>query len=268
MNDLLVSGGVVSWKPVLEALLMPPVPLLLLVLIGARLMFRRRLLAWLLILAGVVGIWLMCTTAAGIWMTRILLTPPHALGSSDIAELKRQPKTAIVVLGAGRRPLAPEYGLSTLKPLTLERLRFGLWLARETGLPVAFSGGVGHGAEPGPSEAEIAARIAEREFGRALRWTEGQSRDTTENGIRSVALLQGEGIEHIVLVTHAFHMRRALGAFERALQRSNARMTLVAAPLGADTGGRVVATDWLPSTEGFQMTRIALHEWIGRLAGA
>jgi uncharacterized SAM-binding protein YcdF (DUF218 family) len=268
MNDLLVSGGVESWKPVLEALLMPPLPLLLLVLVGARLMFRRRLLAWLLILAGVLGVWLTCTNAAGIWMTRLLLTPPRALSSAEIAELKRQPKTAIVVLGAGRRALAPEYGVSTLTALTIERLRYGLWLARETALPVAFSGGIGHGAVPGPSEAEIAARIAEREFGRPLRWVEGQSRDTNENGIRSVALLHGEGVERIVLVTHAFHMRRALGAFERALQRSNARITLVAAPLGADTGGGVVGTDWLPSAEGFQMTRFALHEWVGRLAGA
>lgn len=268
MNDILVTGGVEAWKPVLEALLMPPVPMLLLVLIGARLMFRRRLVAWLLILAGVVGIWMMCTMAAGIWMNRVLLTPPRALSNGEIAELRRQPKTAIVVLGGGRRLLAPEYGLSTLRPFTIERLRYALWLARETSLPVAFSGGVGHGSEPGPSEAEIAARIAEREFGRPLRWTEGQSRDTNENGIRTIALLHGEGIERIVLVTHAFHMRRALAAFERAKQRSNAQITLVPAPVGVDPGGSVRARDWLPSYEGFEMTRIALHEWIGRLAGA
>jgi uncharacterized SAM-binding protein YcdF (DUF218 family) len=268
VNDLLVSAGVEAWKPFVEALLMPPVPLLLMVLVGARLMFRRRLLAWTLVLVGVAGVWLMCTVAAGVVMTRLMTMPPRALSPNDIAELKRAPKTAIVVLGAGRKLLAPEYGLSTLKPMTVERLRFGLWLARETSLPVAFSGGIGHGADAGPSEADIAARIAEREFGARVRWTETQSRDTNENAIRTVALLAPEGVERIVLVTHAYHMRRALAAFERARERSNVRITLTPAPMGVDPGGPLRLGDWLPTVEGFTSTRLALHEWVGRLVGA
>jgi len=268
MNDLLVSGGVESWKPVLEALVMPPVPLLLLVLVGARLMFRRRLTAWLLIVAGVVGIWLMCTQAIGIWMTRVLLSPPRALSSSEIAELKRQPKTAIVVLGAGRRLFAPEYGLSTLKPLSVERLRYGLWLARETGLPLAFSGGVGNGSEPGPSEAEIAARIAAREFGRPLKWTEAESRDTRENAAFTLALLKPAGIREIVLVTHGDHMPRALRAFQQAAQRSGDAVRIVPAPMGLAARVQRPVLRWLPSIEGFAATRLALRELVGLAAGA
>ena len=48
MNEIFFSLGIESWKPFINAILLPPVPLLLLVLVGARLMFRRRLLAWLL----------------------------------------------------------------------------------------------------------------------------------------------------------------------------------------------------------------------------
>jgi len=50
-------------------------------------------------------------------------------------ELKRAPKTAIVVVGGGRRAHAPEYGMSTLHPGNFDRLHYGLWLARETNLP-------------------------------------------------------------------------------------------------------------------------------------
>jgi uncharacterized SAM-binding protein YcdF (DUF218 family) len=268
MNELFAMLGIESWKPTLTALVMPPVPFLLLVLAGARLMFRRRALAWLLVLTGCAGVWLMCTAAAGIGLTNLLLKPPPALGPAQIAELRRAPKTAVLVLGAGRYLLAPEYGVANLKPYTLERLRYGLWLARETGLPVGFSGGVGHGGDPGPSEADIASRVAEREFGRPLRWAEGQSRDTHENAVRSVALLHAAGIERIVLVTHAFHMRRALNNFSREMQRTGKPMALVAAPLGVRAPEPLEASDWLPTAEGFRATRIALHEWLGRLLGA
>jgi uncharacterized SAM-binding protein YcdF (DUF218 family) len=149
---------------------------------------------------------LLSTGAIGKLLLNGLLRPPPALNSTEIAELRKSPRTAIVVLGGGRRELAPEYGVATLTPRSIERLRYGLWLARETGLPAAFSGGIGHGAKVGATEGDIAARIAERDFGRPLRWLETSSRDTRENALRSVALLQPLGIEKIVVVTHANHM--------------------------------------------------------------
>lgn len=266
MNDLFLSLGVESWKPLASALLLPPVPLLVLILVGARLMFRRRLLAWLLILMGVVGIWLACTLAASRTLTNWLTQPPPALTESAIAELKRSPRTAIVVLGGGRKTLAPEYGISTLHERSIERLRYGVWLSRETGLPLAFSGGLGHGAQPGPTEAEIAARVAEREFGRPLKWAESESRDTRENAIKSVALLQGQGIERIVVVTHGYHMRRSVRNFQRAVEGN--KMTVIAAPMGLYTPGHLNARDWLPHYGHLEDTSLAVHEWLGYLFGA
>jgi uncharacterized SAM-binding protein YcdF (DUF218 family) len=266
MNELFLTLGIESWKPVLTALLLPPVPFIVLMLVGARLMFRRRLLAWLLVLLGASGIWFGSTSAVTRGLTAWLLPPVRALTEAEVGDLKRVPKTAIVVLGGGRRLLAPEYGVSSLLPRTLERLRYGLWLSRETGLPVAFSGGVGHGAKPGPSEAEIAARIAEREFGRPLRWTETESRDTRENALKTVALLHAQGIEQIVLVTEAYHMPRSLRNFERAAEGK--KMNLVPAPMNVPPGGRLEASDWLPNPTAAQQTWLVLHEWLGRIAGA
>ena len=115
-----------------------------------------------------------------------------------IAEIKRTAgttpsKVAIVVLGGGREAMAPEYGVSHLKDMSLQRLHYGVWLSRQTGAPLMFSGGVGYGDSVGSSEAEAAARIAERDYGKPLTWSEGESRDTRENAARSIAMLKTAG---------------------------------------------------------------------------
>lgn len=272
LNDFFVWLGVDAWRPALTALLLPPVPFLLLVLVGARLMFRRRLLAWSLILVAVLGIWFSCTAIASQLLSRWLLPPVRALSAGEVGDLKRAPKTAIVVLGGGRKLLAPEYGVSDLSPRSLDRLRYGLWLGRETQLPVMFSGGVGHGADGGPTEAEIAARVAERDFGRPLKWTETASRDTRENALRSVALLQQQGIERIVVVTSAFHMPRSMRNFERAVAAGagpgKPSIALVAAPMDVDVWERPGLLHFLPSRGGYQEVSVILHEWLGRVIGA
>ena len=266
MNELFVTLGIESWKPWVTAPLMPPIPMLLLVLVGARLMVRRRLLGWSLILLGCSTMYLMCTEVGADTLTRWLTRPPPALSQTQIAELKRAPRTAIVVLGGGRRTLAPEYGMSTLKQRTLERLRYGIWLSRETGLPLGFAGGVGHGAVKGPSEGEIAARVAEREFQRPLRWVESQSRDTRENAFKILPLLQAQNIDSVVLVSHDYHLRRAMRHFRNAA--GTTPLQLLAAPMAVPRPGRMRVTDWLPNVEAFEASSIALHEALGYLVGA
>lgn len=268
MNELFVMLGIESWKPALTALVLPPVPLVLMVLVGGRVIYKRRALGWLLLLLGAAGTWLMCTTAVGNALQNMFAMPPRVLNASDIGELKQSPKTAIVVLGGGRRDLSPEYGLSNLHPRGVERLRYGIWLARETGLPMAFSGGVGFSDQPGTPEAEIAARIAEREFGHKLRWTETQSRDTNENARGTLPIMKAAGIDTIVLVTHDYHMRRSLEAFDRAAKHLGITVKLIPAPMGADGPFRMTLADWLPSRAGYASVSYALHEGLGRLAGA
>lgn len=269
MNDLIVSFGLEGWKPTVAALLLPPLPLLLLILVGARLMFRSRLLAWCLILLGCLGLWTLSTPAFGKWMRATLHPVPPALSEARIAELRRDAvPTAIVVLGGGKRELSPEYGLSNLSLIGLERLRYGVWLARQTRWPILFSGGLGHGGRPGSSEAEIAARIAEREFGQPIRWLEDRSRDTTENALLSVPLLREQGVARIVLVTHDFHQRRALRAFERAARRDGTALAIVPAPVGLSPVYEWEAGDFLPGRQGWYDSHLLLHEMLGYLLGA
>ncbi len=278
MNDLIANLGLESLKPLVSALLLPPLPLLLLVLAGARLTVRRRGLGWTLVLLACVGIWLTSTAVVGKAMRLSVHPSPPALSMTTIAALTREarqaraagraPATAIVVVGGGRRELSPEYGVANLTPTSIERLRYGLWLGRATGLPVAYTGGVGHGAEPGASEADIAIRIAEQEFRLPLRWAEGRSRDTTENGRFTVPRLAEDGIGRMVLVTHDYHQRRAMRAFERGARNAAVPLEIIPAPVGLPPSDRWDASDFLPSAEGFLFSRRVLHEWLGWWLGA
>lgn len=268
LNDLLMSLELGVLKGVLSAIVLPPVPFFIALGFGVLWLARKRsLLGWLTVLVASAGIWFSSTTLVGAALVRWLTAPPPALSSGAVADLRAlapAQKTAVVVLGAGRDLFAPEYGASNLNPLGIERLRYGIWLSRATGLPLAFSGGLAHGALEGSTEAEIATRIAASEFGRPLKWTEQQSRDTAENATYTVALLRPQGIERIVLVTHGFHMQRAVAAFERAAMRAGVGLSIVPAPLGLASRG----DGWMPSAEGLFLSRVAVREWLGRLAGA
>lgn len=269
-HEWLASQELGILKGYLTALLLPPVPLIGLVLLGGVAIARRRAwLGWSLLLLACMGLYASTTGSLARFLTQRLLSPPPALSAKTIAALKAAPGQAagaVVVLGAGREALAPEYGAPSLNRLGLERLRYGIWLSRATAWPLAFSGGVGHGAEGTVDEARIAAHIAQHEFGWPLRWQEGRSRDTRENAQDSVALMKQQGVRRLLLVTHAFHMPRAVRAFEAEIQRQQAPIELLPAPLGL--GWIQGEGGWQPSQEGMLQNRWVIREWLGWLAGA
>jgi uncharacterized SAM-binding protein YcdF (DUF218 family) len=273
VNDLLQGFGAESWKPVLTALLLPPVPWLVLVLIGARLIPWQRFVGWLLVIVSVAGIWLGACAGVGEWMARSLMAAPPPLSADRVAALKRaaatgKPGVVVLMLGGGREAVAPEYGVASLVPLSLERLRYGVWLSRETGAPMMFSGGLGHAAEPGTAEAEVAADIAQREFLRPIRWVESKSRDTRENAQYSIGLLRELEVSQVVLVTHGWHMPRALRAFREGAAREKLAWEIVPAPMGLAPRVERAVLRWIPSSEGSQLVRAVLRERLGWYLGA
>lgn len=268
MNHLFILLGIESWKPAVSALLLPPLPFILLMLLGARLILPRRGLGWLVVLTSALLLYLSTTSGTATLLSRLLLKPPPALNSERIAQLKAQVQAkrpvAIVVLGGGAERYAPEYGVSSLNAISLERLRYGLWLARETGAPVMFSGGVGWGIHDAMAESQIANQIATQEFGRPLKWLEDKSRDTRENAAYSVPMLKSAGINHVLLVTHDYHIDRAARAFGEAAGEA---IRIEAAPMGLAKAGPGFGA-WLPSTRGMAQVHHVLHEFIGIAAGA
>ncbi len=268
MNNLFALWGLAAWKPLLTTLVLPPFPFLLTMLLGARWLRTRRGLGWFLILFSVAGLWLTATEGVARWAQPLLLTKAPVITKDRIAELKVEAKTtrmAIVVLGSGAEKFAPEYNEANLTGPSLERLRYGLWLGRQTGIPVAFTGGSGWAATEGPSEAEVAARIAAADFKQPLKWVEIQSRDTAENAARTVPILQSAGVQKLLVVTHGWHIPRAMTAFKKF---GGASMSMEAAPMGLARIDEVGPLDWMPSTHGFRRNRQVLHEWLGSLAGA
>jgi len=230
-----------SLKRTLSALALPPTGPLLLALLGLMLLKNRQRSGRMLLWAGVLSGLIFSQPALVYPLTGVLEnTPPPAITEVRQAQ-------AIVILGAGKRSRAPEFGGSTISALSLERLRYGVWLARQTGLPILASGGTPGDPQP---EADLMQKIAREEFGVPIRWVESASTSTYENARFSAALLSGAGIRRILLVTHAVHMPRAQAEF-------------------AATGLQVIPapTGWLSPREenriGVADSRTLLAAWLG-----
>lgn len=267
-----MSDSFAPYLPYLLALVLPPGVFILLLLVGLRQLRPRRGLGIVIVFLACLGLWLGSTTGfAWVAQSFVLSTPP-ALGPLDLDALKGQaqargePTVAIVVLGGGLVPRSPDYRLSDLTPAGLERLRYGVWLSRTTGLPLAYAGGVPWGLPATATpEARVAERIVRDEYGAKLRWIEDSSRDTRENAGRMAALMRQAGVRKIVLVTHVWHMPRAQRAFAQALGGSG--LQVQPAPMGLLPPARAALEHWTPSIKGLVENRRAWREWLGRLAG-
>jgi uncharacterized SAM-binding protein YcdF (DUF218 family) len=168
------------------------------------------------------------------------------------------PPGAIVILGGGRYAQAVEFGEGdSVNSLTLERLRYGAYLHRLTGLPILVSGGSPFG-EP-VSEAALMRAALTRDFQVDVKWIEDKSADTFENARYSKKILVEAGVRRVYLVTHAAHMPRAVWSFE------NMGISTIPAPMGFSTltkEGRG-SLGYYPSANGMRLSSNALYERLG-----
>ena len=88
---------------------------------------------------------------------------------------------------------------------------------------------------------------------------EGESRDTAENAVFSAAMLKKDGVSRIALVSHGWHLARAVELFQ--LQG----MDVIPAPTGFTTPAPTLFPQFLPSAEALANSSLALHEWLGIL---
>ena len=236
-------------KAVLEALALPPT--LFVVLIVAGLRFRGR---WQRLGRRVTWLSLIALILFGMPVVSgsLLLTLEPGLPTTPPAD---HPPQAIVVLTAEYtraqdEPLGYRPGL-----LSLDRLRTAAALHRRTGLPILVSGGIG--ATGAPALADVMALSLKDDFQTPARWVETKSNDTWQNARFSAAILRANGITSIYLVTHSWHMRRALVAFHATGLTVTAAPTSLDEPLGPDFD------DFIPRAAGWQTGYYAIHEWIG-----
>ncbi|MCS6787601.1 MAG: YdcF family protein [Thiobacillaceae bacterium] len=232
----------------LAAPLLPPLNVLLLAAAGWWLTRSRRRqgLGRALMLAAVLLLWGLSTPYVADWLLD-RLKPPRAPIARDGAQ-------AIVILAGGAYRDSLEYAGDTVGRLTLERLRYGARIARDTGLPVLVTGGDPEGGVP---EARLMRAVLETEFGVPVRWVEERSHNTRENARYAAQLLKKEGIERIYLVSHAWHLARAMPEFERA------GLSVLPAGLGYSRPGPPDVLDFVPSARALLDSHYALHEALG-----
>lgn len=229
-------------------LLVPPVNLLLVTIGGfALICLNRRAGRWI----------------SGFGLSGLLILAMPAVSNYLLVLLEStQPTTvpgelpaAIVILSGDVRLIGgsePQVGIGLL---TLERLRSGAAIYRSTHLPILTTGGVI--GEDGPPVAALMAQSLAQDFNVPTRWVESASGTTWENAELSAAILKAQNIHSIYLVTHSWHMRRAMIAF------TYFGLDVTPAPVPPDEAPTFVFGAFLPQASAWLRSYYAFHEWIG-----
>ena len=240
----------------IETVLFPPGIVFVLWFAGLMLLRRSTLPGEVLLWLGLLGGYFLSTPYGAVTLLRPLEAQYPALNAHDI---ERSDAGAIVVLAAGLYRSAPEFGNhDSVSEETLMRLRYAAHLHRLTDLPVIVSGGVVESQSV--SLAVAMATSLREEFGVTNIWLEAQSLTTAENAKFTQELLKSRGIKKIYLVTHAAHMPRSVEIFKRVGAEVIPAPTRFFANEVQYAWWRAV----LPSAGAWELTRAALHEWVGR----
>jgi uncharacterized SAM-binding protein YcdF (DUF218 family) len=243
-------------KPYLTAIVMPPASLLILILLGTMFVASRPKLARRVIVLSVCLLWLLSTNTFSVWLHDQAIPEYQTISATDLKEKNVQ---AIVILGGGIVTGLPG-GDEQVNKTSLERLRLGAQLARQSGLPLVFTGGAGWGAKDAKiAEADVAEKVLLEAFGVNLTFKETQSRDTQENAANTWALLKKQEIRKIALVTHSTHMPRASAEFKRH------GFHVVEASLGQPTANRGSGLGWLPNASNLEVSQSVLRELLAIL---
>ena len=240
-------------KKILTALILPPAGPVLLALLGLWLARSCKSRCWqhggtALATLSLLGLLLLSLPLVG----NALMAPLESHAPITPAQLQRV--QAIVILGGGTYFAAPEYGGDTVGLATLERLRYGARLARESRLPLLVAGGAPTGGRP---EGELMREALENDFGVKVRWAETAARDTTEIASLSATILKAAGVTRIALVSHGWHLTRAIALFEKQ------DLEVTAAPMAFSTAPPSQLAGFLPGSLG--TSREALHEYFAEL---
>lgn len=241
---------------IIKSLILPPSGNLILGVIGLAL-WRRYMLTSLVLLTVALGSLYILSTPA---TSRILMSWLESYPALQPEDLRESDAEVIVVLGAGRYASAPEYSGDTVSTGGLERLRYAACLHKQTGLPLLVTGG--DPLNEGGAEALLMEEVLLNDFQVEEVWTEGESRNTAENALFTKTLLAERGIEDVYLVTHAWHMPRAVAIFRQV------GLDIIPAPTGfysVLTQQEQGLTGWLPNATALDISRQALHELLGRL---
>lgn len=142
-----------------------------------------------------------------------------------------------------------------------ERLSEALILARRhPDAKILFSGGSGSLSSQDLKETIYIKRLLRRLDMRNNFMFESESRNTYENALNSHAIVQPQKDEVWILVTSAFHMKRAKAVFD------NQNWTVIPYPAGLISSGKPVLIPSFDVIGNFHKLNVAVREIIGIIA--
>jgi len=237
---------------ILKNLALPPANLVLLLAIAVLLLATGwRRLGFCLTVLSLVALYLLSTPyIAGQLGKAVQSAQPLPPGPPETP-----PAEAIVVLSAGLLPNAPEYASGAVDEITLQRLAYAAYLWRQYKVPILVSGGEMPGSAA--SLARVMKDSLEQVFGVPVQWMEDKSTNTYENARFSAAILRGEGIARVLLVTHAAHMPRAVRLFDMT------GLVVIPAPTAFIAPAHTFPESFLPRQSALQYSYYAIYELFG-----
>lgn len=139
-----------------------------------------------------------------------------------------------------------------------DRLWHAARLYRAGKAPLLLLSGGTTRADEGPEAVAMQALLRDLGVPESALLLESRSTTTGENARFSAPMLRERGVDTVLLVTSALHMRRARAEFERA------GLKVLPAPTDFESLGRqTVPRDWLPQTEALDGSARAFKEWVG-----
>ncbi len=206
-------------------------------------------------LLGLLVLWVPSTPACSAWLLGSLEAPyPPQTAEAAL------PADAIVVLGGGLSAPAPAHPYPDLNDAA-DRVLHAARLYRAGKAPrIIVSGGalpwLGDG---GPEAPAMQALLESWGVPPEAILVEPGSQNTHQNAVETAALLDREGLGPVLLVTSAFHMRRALATFRTAGVRA------IPAPTDHTALGRAPSSllRWFPDAEALARSTRAVKEYVG-----
>jgi uncharacterized SAM-binding protein YcdF (DUF218 family) len=227
--------------------------------LGLLLAWRQRLRSSMALGAlAFVWLWAWSTPVLSLWLRGTVedLYPPLPVATVPQAQ-------AIVVLGGG---IAPPSGKSTEINLNAaaDRVWFATRLFHAGKAPLVLVSGGSDPERDAYSEARASA-IFLVDLGVPAQTIvlEEASRNTRQNAAFSAALLKARGIKHILLVTSALHMPRAMALFAAQGLQATPAPTDFEAIQSPPPG--VLA--WLPDAQALDGSGRAMKEMVGKWVG-
>lgn len=180
--------------------------------------------------------------------------PPLSLQQTSLRE-----DAVIVLLGGGIYEKAPEFnGADSLANAALMRTVYAASLARDSGLPIYTTGGVVLNENARPEGEIMADWLGTFHVPAEQIHIEAEAKNTWQNAGYIREQLQAQGIRRIVLVTSAYHMPRAVWAFQQQ------GLEIMPAPCAYKVRRKPYdLLSWLPDSDMLDESCDALHEYLG-----